>query len=32
MIESATNVDTGRLDLNKFEASLRQSGKTLKDF
>ena len=31
-LESAMNPKTGKLDLNRFNASLKQSGKTLKDY
>lgn len=31
-LESAINPKTGKLDLNRFNASLKQSGKTLKDY
>jgi hypothetical protein len=31
-LETATNVDTGRLDLSKFSSSLRQSGLDLKSY
>lgn len=32
MLNSATNVDTGKLDLSRFSASLRQSGKSLQEY